>query len=934
MKKIILILSAFLLMTQAAFSQNATLRGQVVDEETKEPIIGAAVRAGSTGNVTDFDGNFTLSVKAGNYRVIVSMVGYESFETDVDVKTESNINVSLKSSTMMTAVEIVADIATDRKTPVAFSNISTLKLKEELAGQDLPMVLNSTPGAYATQRGGGDGDARVTLRGFSQRNIAVMMDGIPVNDMENGEVYWSNWFGLNLVTRTMQVQRGLGASKLSLPSVGGTVNIITKGIESQRDISFKQEFGNNNMFQSTIGYNSGRLKGNWGVSVAASYRTNDGWVDGNYSKMYFWYAKLEKQLGKHMFTLAGFGGPQQHGQRSNAGSIQSFDVDYALKLGVPETMARQGQNRGLRYNPSWGYTDSNRTNVVNTRLNYYHKPQISLRHSWEGSKEFFLSTTAYVSIGNGGGTNTQKSIPIDNVSNQLAIFQTIEQNKAFGISSNIINASINNHFWYGALSTARYEFNKNLNASFGVDLRSYTGEHYRKVYDLLGGQYLFAKSISKSDYRSARVSQTRQNLYQDDIYNRNYVGYVNWGGTFSSIEYKNDKISGFVNLSFAQVKQKYEDKILAKTIDLGGQRYYVSYYDSVNNASQNTITSRTPIVGGVMYTVDNPGPFSIRYAEKNGLRIDSTSASNQVVGWVKIPSFNFKMGGAYNLDKNSSVFFNLGKLSRPTRFTNLFYSGYDATKDLGKVTAALNFLNEQITAFEGGYSFKSPTFTVNVNAYYTTWKNKPVDFLPTEALDPADPNSERIALNVTGLGAKHMGIELDLAYRLGDKFKVEGIASVGDWIWNSIGTLTRPDGVQKTFDPTGVHVGDAAQQQFSMMFRYEPIKRAYVSVRGTYFAKNFSDFQPETLTGAFARRESWKLPNYGLMDLNGGYSFKIQKTKLDWRFSVLNVLNTRYITDARNNDTGIGLGTDFDAKSAAVFMGQGIRWNTSLEFSF
>ncbi|MES2396484.1 MAG: TonB-dependent receptor plug domain-containing protein, partial [Bacteroidota bacterium] len=125
-----------------------------------------------------------------------------------------------------------------RETPVAFSNIGAKQIQEELASRDLPMLLNSTPGAYATEQGGGSGDARVTIRGFDQRNVAVLVDGVPVNDMENGQVYWSNWDGLGDVTRNVQVQRGLGASKLALASIGGTMNIITKGIDSKKEISF------------------------------------------------------------------------------------------------------------------------------------------------------------------------------------------------------------------------------------------------------------------------------------------------------------------------------------------------------------------------------------------------------------------------------------------------------------------------------------------------------------------------------------------------------------------------------------------------------------------------------------------------------------------------------------------------------------------------
>ena len=73
------------------------------------------------------------------------------------------------------------------------------------------MILNTTPSVYATQQGGGAGDARINIRGFNQRNIAVMINGVPQNDMENGWVYWSNWDGVGTKAVLIQVQRGLSA---------------------------------------------------------------------------------------------------------------------------------------------------------------------------------------------------------------------------------------------------------------------------------------------------------------------------------------------------------------------------------------------------------------------------------------------------------------------------------------------------------------------------------------------------------------------------------------------------------------------------------------------------------------------------------------------------------------------------------------------------
>jgi iron complex outermembrane recepter protein len=224
------------------FSQGV-VEGVVKDALTGESLIGVNIVYGSgKGTVTDIDGRYSVTLEKGSYEIKASYVGYETQSKRVDV-TGAVITLDFEMKTiMLSEVEVIGDMARSRETPVAFSTIKPLKLEEELASQDIPMILNTTPGVYATQQGGGDGDARINIRGFSQRNVAVMIDGIPVNDMENGWVYWSNWFGLDLVTQRIQVQRGLGASKLALPSVGGTMNIVTAGMQQKRQVKIGRKW--------------------------------------------------------------------------------------------------------------------------------------------------------------------------------------------------------------------------------------------------------------------------------------------------------------------------------------------------------------------------------------------------------------------------------------------------------------------------------------------------------------------------------------------------------------------------------------------------------------------------------------------------------------------------------------------------------------------
>ena len=206
--------SLFLVLSMGLFAQKGVLKGNIKDAASGETLINAniLVKEGK-GAVSDLNGNYSIEIEYGTYKVKFSYIGYQSIEKTIVIKSPEQVqNIELNEN-ILNEIKVTADVAKTRETPVAFSNISIQKIKEDIGSRDIPMLLNSTPGVYATTRGGGEGDARVSIRGFNQRFIAVLIDGVPVNDMENGEVYWSNWFGLDGVTRNIQVQRGLGASK-------------------------------------------------------------------------------------------------------------------------------------------------------------------------------------------------------------------------------------------------------------------------------------------------------------------------------------------------------------------------------------------------------------------------------------------------------------------------------------------------------------------------------------------------------------------------------------------------------------------------------------------------------------------------------------------------------------------------------------------------
>jgi iron complex outermembrane recepter protein len=889
------------------------VNGTVTDANSREPIIGATIIfAPGKGATTDLDGNYTLTLDEGSYTLACSSLGFKTISKELSVKSGSKyeLDFALKSNTLR-EVEIVSDIAIARETPVAFSNIDPIKIKEELGSQDLPMILNSTPGVYATQQGGGDGDARVSIRGFNSQNVMVLVDGIPMNDMVNGRVYWTNWFGLDQLTSGVQVQRGLGASKLAIPSIGGTMNILTSGRESKRMVSIKQEFGNNFNLRSVASFNSGKLAHGWGVSGAFSYRNNQGWVDHLSSEMFFYYIKVEKSVGKHLFTFNAFGAPQTSYQRDFRidQPVYSYSKRYAASLGM-DTVGKT--EYGRRYNPSWNFLrrtkdDSNAPiDILNSSVNQFHKPVISLRHFVNIGPKFYLSNILYASYGMGGGTQPNNTIALDasgrqaiqniydgNTQSQFNIYQGYGPDSLYKgqrRSANFLRKNFNEHQWYGALSTFSYKPADSWEISGGIDLRTYNGQVYSRVDDLLGGDLW----TSSADQNAA----ANQPVFVGDRITQNIERNVRWAGAFALAEYKAGNWSAFFNISGSASAYKQLNHFLKKQMVLGDTTLLIGYSDTLT-------------YNGTFYNRDS-----------EGLRTNQTD-------WKRLYGYTTKGGVNYNLTERMNIFANIGYLNRAPLIQFVFRTDNNEFQNVD---------NEIIKSVELGYSYRSKTFSANVNGYYTQWTNRPTVVSFTVSGDP-------VSSNATGMGALHKGIEFDAVYKPFKNLSFEGMASIGDWRWNKVATAiavadngTPVDTVQ--FDPRGVRVGDAAQQTYSVSVRYEPIKKLYIKPQFNWFARNYANFTPDglqitdlaTQTGPNLGRQSWRMPDYGVLDISMGYSITVNKVKCDFRLTVMNALDAFGITDAQSNQ--FGTSSTFNAASSSVNFLMGRRWMSSVAFTF
>ncbi len=864
---------------------------------------GAAIARVATNDL----GSYEISnIPFGNYQIMFTLPLTDTIRFAIQLNQVSLVqNFTIRATQEVREIRVIGNLVNGQNVPVAVTKIDTKKITEELASRDLPMLLNGTPGVYATNRGGGDGDARINVRGFDQRNVGVMIDGVPVNDMENGAVYWSNWFGLDAITSQMQVQRGLGATKIAMPSIGGTINIITQGVGTKKGGSFKQEYATGNFLRSSLSYNTGMTPSGWGLTFSASYKQGQGWVEGTPTQGFFGYTKISKRLDKHLLTLSAFAAPQQHGQRSFFQGIQYWDANRSQALGVPFDSTLLLNDMGIRYNQHWGYVtnDAGEREILNERRNFYNKPQITLKDFWSVNDKLDISNLAYLSVGRGGGTSIFNSSAILRDSNfNIDWDQMITENQVnslFGTpnidplysdteikASQILLASINNHFWLGYLGQFNYQYSKKTSFSGGIDYRYYEGRHYQIITNLLGADYF----LSAANFNDPDPMQRVGDKIAKNTFNADRDGVVTYAGVFGQVEHNGERINWFANVSGILNGYKGIDYFQRKVLDLGDTIIRVGATDSIE-------------FQGVTYSA----------ATLPGLKYFSTD-------WKYIPGVTIKGGLSYKLNKYQDVYCNLGYLNRTPQFSNVIDN--NSNSFFGEI------VNEIIYAAEGGYHYSNKHFGVNYNAYFTNWKNKPFPY-GVAVPDPNDP-TEFIRVNINGMDAIHMGQEIDVAWEISPKLSIDFMFSIGNWIWNSSKTVFIPqyDSLEFTFDAKGVHVGDAAQTAMAASLRYEPIKNAYIKLQGQFFDRYYANFDPFSLQGSNGGRDSWQIPSYSLINLFAGYRYK----QFSFGGAITNLLNTSFISDATNNANGIY--DQFDARSASVMFGQGLRFNINLAIQF
>ena len=889
---IILVVTSQIIIAQ----NNQSIIGTIVDSETRESVYGATITIGDYKVFTDIDGRFSLPVEVDKGTIICTCIGYQSLAIDIPETHNLGIIEMRSESHILPDAIITSQLAIPRKTPIAVSNVLASQIEERLGNDEFVETLKYSPGVHANRQGGSWADSEIFVRGFDNTNVATMINGIPVNDMENGTVYWSNWASLSEVTSVLQVQRGIGATKLSASSVGGTINIVTKGIETKKGGSFSYSLGNDGYQRTSFSSSTGLMDNGWSVNILGSYTRGDGYASGTDFKVYTYFANISKFFtDKHLLNLNVFGAAQEHHSRSNALTKSNWEM-------VRTTYSQDKDWR--RYNPDYGFSSTGQRKTAD--FNKYNMPFLTLKHQWQINEKSNLTTTAYAALGNGGGydgkadeTNCSEYDWYGSDYGQLNLkfrasdgtfdYSRIEEINASSTNGSemIMTRIRGKQNWYGLLSIYSSQVLGCIDWFAGIDSRYYKNQHTNEIVDLFGGAYYIdpcRSEVNISNNSKATDAWKDQHLGVGDVVYRDYDSFILQNGVFAQAEYNKNDISAF----------------LSGSLNLTDYWRYDRLYNTGSNAKSET----------------------------KGF-------------WCG----NIKGGINYNINKHNNIFFNIGYNSKAPQFK----SGVFMSATSSNVTND-NVKNEKSFSTEFGYSLHHKWLVLKANTYYTKWVDK--------SMTKKGKLTEQYYINMTGVNSRHLGLEFEVNATPAQWVETGAMLSLGNWKWDSDnvkgyaytlsgqavtsdGSITIPGAANHAYaliNMRGIHIGGSAQTTAAVDMTFKPFTGFRIGGGYTYFSRNFAYY---SLSGNSLKLgeeifvvEPWEIPSYGCFDIWGSYKFLIGKLHAKISGQINNVFNNYYIEKAWNPATVSREVVSVNPDDVYLFYSIGRTWTVKLRIDF
>lgn len=709
--------------------------------------------------------------------------------------------------------------------------------------------------------------ARFKVRGYESANSSIFMNGVPIENLETGAGSYGSFGGLTFVLRGRDYSLGIRPNTFGYGGIGSNINIDARPslMKKRTEIGYSYSDRSYTHRYSFL-HSSGLNKNGWAYIISASRRWSDeGYVEGTYVNDWSYFIGIDKKINdKRTISLAIFGAPTESGEQSRVVK----EADSLLNTHY--------------YNPVWGYQSGKKRNANVLKSN---QPYIVLTDERKFNNNSSLVNAASLSFGNRGTTgldwyNTADPYPdyyrylpsyatSPDVANYIAqqfksnvnvrqinwqeLYnvnktnpETINNATVNGItgqtysglrSLNILSESIINSQKANFSSTYNTRFSDNVNFTAGIVLLSQNDHNYKRLNDLLGGQYYvdlnqyaIGSFPTNPSVQYPNLATPNNIVKAGDIYKYNYNSHINKAEVWTQGVFKYNQFDFFV----------------------AGQLSNTQFWRVGN--WQTGLYPNNSLGKSAVYNFDN---------------------------------FSLKGGVTYKIDGKNYLYANIAYLTKAPEFRNVFLS--PDTRD----QVQNNITNENVTSLEGGYLLNSPMLRLKLSGYYTKYANQMsvISFFNEDYYTYTN-----YALN--NISKVHYGSELGFEAKVAPEVIVLGAASVGRYYYDSRQYATvindNTQGIlgSDTIYSKNYRIANTPQEAYSLGIQYRSRKYWYVGLTGNYFANTWASFNPIRLTSSAVsdvtpNSPAWyhilnqeEFPNEFTMDLTGSYSWKLSKSFL------------------------------------------------------
>lgn len=665
--------------------------------------------------------------------------------------------------------------------------------------------------------------ARFRIRGYFNEDTDLMLNGMPMNDLDDGRVLWNAWGGLNDVFRAQTDIPNLQANEFGFGGVGG-LRIIDLRASDQRKQKKAVYTFSNRTYQHRVMYtqSSGMQQNGWAYSISGSLRYgSSGYIPGTNMSAGSYFVSVDKKLGeRHLLNVLFFGAPTRRGRSTGA---------------VKEVYDLTGNHY---YNPNWGYQNGK---ARNSREYITNQPVAMLRHDFAINKKTKVSTTLGYQFGKFGSTRLDwydAPDPRPDYYRKLPSYFKDDEAYAAGIAERFLaDENVRQINWDQLYDANRGRFYSIANAN-SIEGNTVSGklaayileqEHFDNEKRSLNSVLTFVANPKFTLNGGIQYLNDITHNYRqiEDLMGADF--YIDWD-KFSSTAFPDnpDAIQNDLNRPNRIVK---EGDILGHDYDINLTR--------IQSWAQGLFSTKKIdyfLAGQLSHT-----SFFREGYMKNGRFPENSFGKGDVHTFL---NFGVKGGITYKIDGNNYI---TARSSYRTRapFSRQVYVA-PRTRD-GVVD---NLRSENIFASDLSYELRFPRLKGRISVYYTTYENQ-----ITNDVFYHDDLRTFVNYSTTGINKTHAGVEMGIDYKINTMITLSLMGNLAEYFYTSRPrvTITRDNTAEVLADNREVFlnnyfVGGIPQKAgvIGLDFQLKDFWRFNVDLNA--FADTYIDVNPDRRT--------------------------------------------------------------------------------------